>query len=84
MVSGAGLIPGHQRPVGLPAPPHLSKEREQRQVWQVQRGVNVVAVPSVQSTPSFQLHSNPRCVGEKTREKNAFSDRDLEHWSPLA
>lgn len=31
-----------------------------------------VAVPSVQSTASSQLRGNPRCVGEKTREENAF------------
>lgn len=60
MVSGAGLIPGHQRPVGLPAPPHFSKEREQRQIWQIQRGMDVVAVLSVQSTPSFQLCDNQK------------------------
>lgn len=77
MVSGAGLTPGHQRPVGLPAPPHLSKEREQRQIWQIECEVNVGLCLQFRACPvssSVVTRKYPRCVGEKTREKNAFSE----------
>ena len=81
MVSDSGLIPGCQRPLGFTAPDHLSKQSDQRQIWQTPKhgslaGVNVLAVASVPGTPNFQLCGNQKVPQGMLRRKQ---EREIDY-----